>query len=355
MNEYPIAVGSFGCWRSGLTVSWSAIEERNMTQEDRTKHNRAIQQMSQVNDEEKAKANLEAAVIAEQLWDQANDVSSAHPYLVSKKVDAFGIKHNGQRLLIPLRDRDGKLWNLQQIFPNGKKRFLKNGKVKGLFHNIGEQTDVIYIGEGYATIIGFRVYKQAPEATPNLYAFNDQCLKKLRQKTDLANPQILTFSNEAHRFWEEYYNFVERAQGKDGPYEYHTPSASKSAEQAARIAAVFTLLSEDNAKEVGLLNIQRGIKIAQWFLEESLRLSGHLSISKGQQNAASLLEWLKDLEIDNETPLKVGDLLKFGPRPIRKKKERDDAVKILADLGWIQVRKWRNSKIILLHPSIGKV
>ena len=102
------------------------------------------------------------------------------------------------------------------------------------------------------------------------------------------------------------------------------------------------------------MNIQRGIKIAQWFLDESLRLSGHLSISKGQQNAASLLEWLKDLEIDNESPLKVSDLLKFGPRPIRKKTVRDDAVKMLADLGWIQVRKWRNSEVILLHPSIRK-
>ena len=112
---------------------------------------------------------------------------------------------------------------------------------------------------------------------------------------------------------------------------------------------------------MGLLNIQRGIKIAQWFLDESLRLSGHLSISEGVNkkdltlSAASLLEWLRELEIDNEAPLKVSDLLKFGPRPIRKKKERDDAVKILADLGWIQVRKWRNSKIILLHPSIGKM
>ena len=724
LNEYPIAVGSFGCWRSGLTVSWSGVEQSDMTQEDRKKYKQAIQQMNQINDEEKAKANLEAAENAQKFWNQANEASSTHPYLVSKKVNAFGVKHNGQRLLIPLRDGDGKLWNLQQIFPNGKKRFLKNGKVKGLFHNIGEQTDVIYIGEGYATMasvhaatgkacvvafnagnlkdvcsqvrssypdteivlcadddhitkgnpgltkareaaleigaglavpdfgesrgnretdfndlhrvkgldavktavdinrlspqglvkeadvavlatlasnweaepepvlpisksqtpfpieslptlireavietldytqvpiglacstalgvaaasvqhlalvardhqtigpvslfvlsilrsgerkstifrkmwsgiwemqrelkeqwdhyqvqdhdeenplfdrdsppkilfedatvqglaleiesgirsvlmssseggtvfggigmrgealmgalaflnkawdgepqsmtrkqavstyldnyrlsclissqreiiqewlsknaglaegmgflgrflicvpestIGFRVYKQAPEATPNLDAFNDQCLKKLRQKTDLANPQILTFSNEAHRFWEEYYNFVERAQGKDGPYEYHTPSASKSAEQAARIAAVFTLLCEENSKEVCLLNIQRGIKIAQWFLDESLRLSGHLSISKSQQNAASLLEWLRELEIDNEAPLKVSDLLKFGPRPIRKKRDRDDAVKILADLGWIQVRKWRNSKIILLHPSIGKM
>ena len=86
------------------------------------------------------------------MWDQANDVSSAHPYLVSKKVDAFGIKHNGQKLLIPLRDHKGKLWSFQEIDHKGNKLFLKNGKVKGLFHNIGEQTDVIYIGEGYATM-----------------------------------------------------------------------------------------------------------------------------------------------------------------------------------------------------------
>ena len=202
--------------------------------------------------------------------------------------------------------------------------------------------------------IGFRVYKQAPEVTPKLDKFTDQCLKKLRVKTDLANPKTLHLSDDAHRVWVEYFNFVEEAQGKEGPYEYHTAAASKSAEQASRIAGVFTLLSEDDPKEVGLEAMQQGITIAQWFLNESLRLSGHLSISKSQQNAASLLEWLKELEIDNEAPLKVRDLLNFGPRPIRKKKERDDALKILADLGWIQIRKWRNSKIILLHPSIGK-
>ena len=69
MNEYPIAVGSFGCWRSGLTGSWSAVEERNMTQKDRTKYKQAIQHMSQVNGEEKAKANLESAENAQKIWD----------------------------------------------------------------------------------------------------------------------------------------------------------------------------------------------------------------------------------------------------------------------------------------------
>jgi hypothetical protein len=202
--------------------------------------------------------------------------------------------------------------------------------------------------------IGSRVYKQAPEATPKLDRFTDQCLKKLRQKTDLGNPRILNLSDDAHRVWVEYFNFVEAAQGKDGPYEYHTAAASKSAEQAARIAAVFTLLSADHAVEVGLEAMQQGITIAQWFLDESLRLSGHLTTSRGQRHAEILLEWLKELEPDDEKPLRVGELLQIGPRPIRKKKERDEAVKVLSELGWIQVLKWRNSRIILLHPSIRK-
>ena len=71
LNEYPIAVGSFGCWRSGLTVSWSGVEQSNMTQEDRKKYKQAIQQMNQVKDQEKAKANLEAAENAQKFWNQA--------------------------------------------------------------------------------------------------------------------------------------------------------------------------------------------------------------------------------------------------------------------------------------------
>ena len=93
-----------------------------------------------------------------------------------------------------------------------------------------------------------------------------------------------------------------------------------------------------------------GIKIAKWFLDESLRLSGHLTISRVQSHAEMLLEWLRKIQKDDEMPLKVGDILQNGPRPIRKKKERDDAVKVLSELGWIQVVKWKNSRIILLHP-----
>ena len=44
------------------------------------------------------------------------------------------------------------MWSFQEIDQKGNKLFFKNGKFKGLIHNIGEQNDVMYIGEGYATM-----------------------------------------------------------------------------------------------------------------------------------------------------------------------------------------------------------
>ena len=200
--------------------------------------------------------------------------------------------------------------------------------------------------------IGSRLYKQAPEKTPKLDKFTETCLRKLQHKEDLSYPKILNLSSTAYKVWVEYFNSIEIQQGKEGKYEYHTSTASKSAEQAARIAGVFTLLTHDNPKDIDLDAMRKGIKIAEWFLNESLKLGGQLSTTRSQNDADKLLEWFKDLENDDSEPLKVGNLLKFGPRPIREKKRRDEAIEILVNLGWIQIRKWKKSNIILLHPSI---
>ena len=66
-------------------------------------------------------------------------------------------------------------------------------------------------------------------------------MNHLRTKTDLGQLPVIHLSKKAHKEWVEYFNFVEAAQGQDGPYEYNTAVASKSAEQAARMAGVFTL------------------------------------------------------------------------------------------------------------------
>ena len=62
------------------------------------------------------------------------------------------------------------------------------------------------------------------------------------------------------------------AQGLDGPYEYNTAVASKSAEQAARMAGVFTLYGDEDLKVIDEEEMVMGISVAKWFLDESMGL-----------------------------------------------------------------------------------
>jgi phage/plasmid primase-like uncharacterized protein len=76
-------------------------------------------------------------------------------YLARKRVGAHGVRAHmfGSIFYVPVRDIDGKLWNLQEIWSDGSKLFQKGGRVTGCFHTIGDLVDgePIQIGEGYAT------------------------------------------------------------------------------------------------------------------------------------------------------------------------------------------------------------
>ncbi|MCE3603007.1 DUF927 domain-containing protein [Massilia sp. P8910] len=93
-----------------------------------------------------------AAIAAKEWATAANSGKSA--YLVKKEIFAYGLRYaKGGVLLVPLLDGLGKLWNVQRIFANGDKRFLKDGRVSFCFHLIGDvaASDWLLIAEGYAT------------------------------------------------------------------------------------------------------------------------------------------------------------------------------------------------------------
>ncbi len=92
---------------------------------------------------------------ATRLWETAQPADHHHPYLVRKGVGAFGIRVYKGALVVPLRDAAGVLHSLQFITGGGTKRFLKGGRVAGLFCGIGDvgntTAGVICVAEGYAT------------------------------------------------------------------------------------------------------------------------------------------------------------------------------------------------------------
>ncbi len=199
--------------------------------------------------------------------------------------------------------------------------------------------------------IGHRSYVKAPSSTPCLDRFVSCSINSLKKKADLKKPLILTLSHEAHKIWVDYFNTTEKAQATGCNYEDHTATASKSAEQAVRIASIFTLFGNDDAVRVEAEEMHSAIGVAEWFLNESLKLKSELTMPKSRLNSILLLEWINSYD-DRYSPLKLSDLLRIGPNRLRNIKLRDETIKSLIKHGWIQVKKWQNVNIILKHPKM---
>lgn len=145
-----IPAGVFGCWREGLTQAWCGKSDNAMTQAERDSHRLHIKALKTQRDAEQAQRQHEAGQTAAALWQAAAPVST-HDYLTRKGIKAHGAKCDGQRLIIPMRDADGTLHSLQTIAPDGDKRFMPGGRVRGCYHAIGKPAGVLTVCEGFAT------------------------------------------------------------------------------------------------------------------------------------------------------------------------------------------------------------
>ncbi len=98
------------------------------------------------------------ADVAAQLWSESPP-PAAHAWLTAKGVGAHDIRQRNGRLVVPMRDVNGIIWNLQFIGPGGSTRYLHGGRVFGLFHRIGAAVrGVADVAEDYATAA--RVHEQ---------------------------------------------------------------------------------------------------------------------------------------------------------------------------------------------------
>ena len=141
---------------TGHKENWSNAGMQ-LTAEEQAQFAAQIQLAKQQRDADLAAQHAKAAERAQVKWDRLPDTppSTANAYLVRKGVGAHGVKFDGEKLVVPLRDIDGKLWSLQSISAQegGAKRFEKDGRKAGNMHVIGELkpgADVL-VAEGYAT------------------------------------------------------------------------------------------------------------------------------------------------------------------------------------------------------------
>lgn len=149
-----IPAGTFGCWRAGIECNWRADTGRDYTPAEEMAHAKRMAEAKAKRDAAKKAEQDKSSETVTEIWERAGIASPDHPYLRKKGINPNGarIAQDG-RLITPLCDSDGAIKSIQYIDHTGKKLYHKGGATKGFYYQIGaiENSDRIYIGEGFAT------------------------------------------------------------------------------------------------------------------------------------------------------------------------------------------------------------
>lgn len=125
--------------------------------------------------------------------------------------------------------------------------------------------------------------------------------------------------------------------------------ASKTAENAARIAALIEIFTGGNA--ISFESMYSGIALASWHLREAQRFFGEINLPTEQENAVLLDGWLiVQAQKENTNSLPFRKVQQCGPNRIRSKELLDAAVQELVEAKRIVV--CTNPKTIFINPAL---
>jgi len=148
-GQHPVAM--FGSWRTDFRGTWFARSTKPLTRAERTTMHRQAREREAARREAQGQVHAEARQRAQALLSKARPATSAHPYLQRKGVHAFGLLQLRQMLVVPAFDSAGLLHTLQFIGPDGTKRMLTGGRIRGCYFPIGKPGRDLLLCEGYAT------------------------------------------------------------------------------------------------------------------------------------------------------------------------------------------------------------
>jgi Protein of unknown function (DUF3987) len=132
--------------------------------------------------------------------------------------------------------------------------------------------------------------------------------------------------------WVAFHDQIEVSMAQDGEFECLRDVAGKAAENAARIAAVLTVVERSGASTIEIEAMAAGCELAAWYVFEALRLFGVHRQSPRLRNAIKLHEWLK---AKRKTEVTRSEVMQLGPAPVRQKAEADAALAMLEEHGLI--------------------
>ena len=202
---------------------------------------------------------------------------------------------------------------------------------------------------------GTRFFVDPPTKWPYLTKFNEHIASLLSQPVPMdengaLKPRALPFSPEAKDIWKDYYNEIEYQLRPGGEYFDVRDVASKAADNAARLAALFHLASGQGAA-ISVDAMQSACQVSAWHLHEALRFFGVVALPKELADAIRLDDWLvKYCRREKIQALSTRDAQRRGP--FRDRARLDQALRTLEDLNRVRFRNHGKQRLIDVNPAL---
>jgi putative DNA primase/helicase len=204
---------------------------------------------------------------------------------------------------------------------------------------------------------GTRNFTEAPANWPALATFNDRLTAILNRQAPIDDdgaltPAMLNLSPEAKAAWVSFHDAIESMLLTGGELYDVRDVASKTADNAARLAALFHTFA-GNIGPIDLEAMEAAASVTAWHLSEARHFLGELAMPAELANPARLEKWLIDYckrEATDMVPTR--EVQRMGPNGLRDKATFNAAVQELAELGRARLVQDGKKRLIQIRPEL---
>ena len=273
-----------------------------------------------------------------QLWDGATIVTER------RTTESFTVR--GARLTIALQVQEA---TLRSFFH----------RAEGLARGMGFLARFLLAWP--ASTQGYRPFSDPPETWPALARFNQRIADILEQDVAMdeqgaLTPPVFLLAAEAKAAWVSFHDAIEGKLRSGGELYDVRDVASKTADNAARIAALLQLFEHGACGAIGLDAFEGASRIAAWHLHEARRFFGELALPAEQVDAVRLDSWLLDYCRREKTGvIPRRDVQRsVTPGHLRKKAALNTALAELTETGRARLIQNGRRKDIHINPVLLK-
>jgi putative DNA primase/helicase len=204
---------------------------------------------------------------------------------------------------------------------------------------------------------GTRHFTEAPANWPALSTFNNRLTAILNRPVPIdddggLSPAMLTLTPDAKAAWVEFHNQIE-AELSTGRELYDVRDvASKTADNAARLAALFHTFT-GSIGPIDIEAMESGARVTAWHLTEAKRFLGELAMPAELANPARLESWLLEYCKREQTDsVPTREVQRGGPGGLRDKAIYTAAIKELAELGRARLVQDGKKRAVQINPAL---